>query len=656
MRRKQELKERLPERNVKIIFQPYGKRGVFRSGTTILAAAKSLGIDLVALCDGRGTCGKCRIRVSESVGSASLPTGGERKHLSQLELESSVRLACQVHLTRPVNVFVPESSSIGGQRLQTEGIEVPVKVDPEVKKYLLSLKRPSLSDPRSDEDRLVGALELEFNMRNVFIEYEASRTLPQMLRKSDWRITVATWKGRIISVEPEDTRKSFFGFAVDIGTTKIAGFLVGLTDGKILARTSRLNPQIRFGEDVLTRISHVMKGGTSAQNELQEAVVCAVNEMVDECCEKAGAKSEEIYEFAFVGNTAMQMLFLKLWPQYVALSPFTPALRRGVDVKAAELRLKSHPRANAYFAPIIGGFVGADSVADLMTIGMVDSKRTVMSIDVGTNTEIALGNRDLALIVSCASGPAFEGMHIKHGMRAASGAIDRLSIDPTSLNPTYTTIEGKPPVGLCGSGLIDALSAFLKTGIIDMTGLFVREKANETRRLRRTREGWFEYVVALKKDTGCGSDISVTQQDIRELQKAKAAMRAGAEILIRKMKAVKEDVDTLCVAGAFGNYIDPESARTIGMFPEISLEKIRFVGNTAGTGARLCLISKAMRKYADRISRTVRHYELATDASFQKEYLDAVLLPHKDLSRQPIVAEMLRRLHENSQLSPQRAH
>jgi uncharacterized 2Fe-2S/4Fe-4S cluster protein (DUF4445 family) len=293
---------------------------------------------------------------------------------------------------------------------------------------------------------------------------------------------------------------------------------------------------------------------------------------------------------------------------------------------------------------VIGGFVGSDSVADLMAVDIFNSEDVIMDIDIGTNTEIAIGNRDSTMIVSCASGPAFEGMEIKHGMRAAPGAIERVSIDPQSLETHYRTIEDAPPIGICGSGLIDAPAELLKAGIIDMTGRFNKGLAEETELIRKTPEGWFEYLLVAQDETATGTDITITQADIRELQKAKAAIRAGAEVLLKHMNIPKNAISKLYVAGAFGNYIDPESARTIGMYPEFPLNKIQFVGNTAGTGSRMVLLSKEMREYAERISKDTKYYELAVDPNFQTEYLKATFIPHQDQSRQPIVTEMLRKL------------
>lgn len=634
----------MEDTEVEVVFQPYGNRSKFRPGTTILNAAKTLGVDISSLCGGSGTCGKCKVKVQNGVEGLSPPTEKESKHLSQEELSATIRLACQVQLTLPSIIFVPERSRVGKQRLQTEGLEVPVEPAPLVNKYFVQMPPPTLYDARSDEDRLLDALRKEYGIANLAIDYETTKTLPIMLRKAKWNVTVATFKDKIIAIEPGDTTDRCYGFAVDIGTTKLAGFLMNFNTGKVIAVAARMNPQISLGEDVLSRITHTMMHGLSALTELQNKVVSGINEMIDECCEKAHVKTKEIYELNFVGNTAMQMLFLKLWPQHTALSPYPPVLRRGIDVEATKLGLKSHQRANAHYVPIIGGFVGSDSVADLMSVDMLNSEEIIMDIDIGTNTEIAIGNKDLAMIASCASGPAFEGMEIKHGMRAATGAIERVSIDPGSLETHYRTIEDAPPIGICGSALVDAPAELLKSGIIDVTGRFNKEMAKETDRIRKTPEDWYEYVIARKDETTSSTDITITQADIRELQKAKAAMRAGAEVLLKTMNLTKDDITMLYVAGAFGNYIDPESARTIGIYPEVTLDRIKFVGNTAGTGSRMCLISKDMREYAAKISETVQYHELAVDPNFQSEYIKATFLPHQDLSKQPIVTEMLRRL------------
>ena len=630
--------------NFEIVFQPYGKRADFPPGTTILDAGRKLGIDIASICGGKGTCGKCKVKIDKGVAGCNSLTPRELKCLTKEEMTSNFRLACQVIPTTSTIVYVPERSRTGKQRLQTEGIEVSVAVKPLVRKFFVKLPVPTLEDPKPDYERLEDALLEKHRLPNLVIEFEVLKSLPQVLREAKWEVTAVLWNNRIIAVEKGDTTQRSLGFAVDIGSTKLAGFLVDLTTGKVLSVAARMNPQIPIGEDILSRISYVMMKGWPGSKELQDRVVSGINEMIEEACQKAKADTWDIYELSFVGNTAMQMLFLGLWPSNTALAPYPPVRRAGINLPARTLGLKSHPQANAYYAPIIGGFVGADSVADLMAVDMLKSEELVMDIDIGTNTEIAVGNRERVLIASTASGPAFEGMEIKYGMRAATGAIEKISIDPTTLEASYGVIEGTAPVGICGSGLIDALAELVKTGVIDMSGRFNPHLEKETRRIRKTPEGWYEYVVAWKEETGSGTEITVTQADVRELQKAKAAIHTGAELLMRRVGLREKDITTLFIAGAFGNYIDPESARTVGMYPEVAIERIKFVGNTAGTGARMCLTSEEMRKYAEEISKSVAHVELALDKDFQREYLKSFNFPHKDLDRYPVTVDLLRRI------------
>ncbi|HKZ93805.1 MAG TPA: ASKHA domain-containing protein [Candidatus Bathyarchaeia archaeon] len=627
---------------IEVVFQPYGKRTLVPGGTTIIDAAKKLGIDISSLCGGKGTCGKCKVKVQEGLEGLNPLTEQELDYLSNDEIETDFRLACQAKLTLPSTILVPEMSRVGKQRLQTEGIEVPVELNPLVKKYFLQLPKPTLHDARSDEDRILDSLKDEHG-RLGFLDFDIAKDLSIILREAEWAITAVMWGDKVIAIERGDTTGRCFGFAVDIGTTKLAGFLMDLNKGNVVDVVARANPQIPFGEDVMSRIAYAMNGGWTALNELQKAVVSGINEMIEECCKKAGLKYEEVYELCFVGNTCMQLLFLGIWPRHVAFSPYPPVLRRGVDTNASKLGLKSHVNANVHFLPIIGGFVGADSVADIMAVKMLESDETIMDIDIGTNTEIAIGNKKSAMIDSCASGPAFEGMEIKFGMRAVGGAIEKVSIAPKTLEVNYRTINDVAPIGVCGSGLIDTLAELLKSGLIDVKGTFVKEMTKRTNRLRQGQNGW-EFALAWRTETGTNADLSITQGDIRELQKAKAAMHAGCEILMKRMNLTENDIDKLYMAGAFGNYIDPESARTIGIYPEISIEKIHFVGNTAGTGARMCLASKEMRERAEEISKRVKYFELAADPEFQSEYINSTYLPHVNLNKYPITKRLLERL------------
>jgi len=627
-----------------VVFQPYGKRIRIELGKTLMDAAKILGVDLASICGSRGTCGKCKVKIESKIDTVGEPTQSELKHLSRDEINESHRLACQTPILGKVIVSVPERSRVGKQRLQTEGLEVPVVPNPMIEKYFVKLRRATLEDPRSDESRLLEALKTQHKMGKLELTYDAALQIPFALREGDWKCTTAVWNEKtIIVVEPGDTTNRCYGFAVDIGTTKLAGFLVDLNTGKVLTLSAKINPQIPYGEDVMSRITYAMMGSKQLQ-ELQKAVVSGINELIRECCEKVGVNPNEIYESVFVGNTCMHHLFLKIWPKYVALSPYPPVITRGIDVQASKIQgLDLNPNGNIYVAPTIGGFVGADSVADIVVAKMLESDEIIFDIDIGTNTEIAIGSKKGVLICSCASGPAFEGMHITHGMRASTGAIEKISIDPETLEVSYRTIDDVKPIGICGSGLIDALAELLKAGIINTRGRFVKEMMDATDRLRLGTHG-VEFIVASREETTTGNDIIITEKDIEELQKAKAAMQAGASILMKKMNVAEDDVARVVIAGAFGNYVDPESARTIGMYPEFSLEKVEFIGNSAGTGARMMLVSKSAREYSQKIVKKVRYYELAIDPAFAMEYAKSMYLPYKDLEKFPITKELLQRL------------
>jgi uncharacterized 2Fe-2S/4Fe-4S cluster protein (DUF4445 family) len=627
---------------IEVAFQPHGKRAKFPPGVTAMKAAQALGVDISSLCAGQGKCGKCKVRILGDPGTVSEPTDIEMKHLSEEEIREGLRLACTTLLGSSTVIHVPLRSRIGSQRLQTAGLEIPVRLDPLIKKYRVTIPPPHLRDSRADEDRLLSSLVEQHSLTELGIDLEVYRSLPNIVREAEWDVTAVVWKDRIIALEPGDTSERCYGLAVDVGTTKLAGYLIDLKKGDVVSVAARMNPQIPFGEDVMSRVSHIMSGGWDALDKLQDAVASGVNEIIEECCDKSEAKPEEIYELNFVGNTVMQLLLLGVWPRHVVSAPYTPAIKRGVDVKAASLGINAHPGANAHHLPVIGGFVGADNVAMVLASGILESEEMVMAIDVGTNTEIDLGNRELVMADSCASGPAFEGMQIKFGMRATAGSIEKIGIDPETLDVYYRTIGDAPPIGICGSGIIDAPAEFLKSGLILPMGNFVKEMTERTDRLRKGSDGW-EFVIAWGREAAIDRDIVVTLRDIRELQKAKAAIHTGADLLMQRMEIQEADISRLVVAGAFGNYIDPENARIIGMYPEIPLDRIEFAGNLAGTGAKMTLMNREMRELAEEISSRVKYHELAADESFQKEYIDSLSFPHTDLSKYPEVVELLRR-------------
>jgi len=646
-----EREVKLREDETIIAFQPHGRRDIFKKGTTILEAAIKLGVDISSICGGRGLCGKCKVKVIKGYEHLNPLEESEKKFLTAEEVKEGYRLACLAKVYAPFEavIFVPERSRVGKQRLQTEGYEVPVmRFNPAVKKHFVKIKPPTLEDATWDDERVLRALAEQHGVTGVDFHYDVLRTLPIVLRQANWEVTVVLWKNTIIAVEPGDTTNRCFGFACDIGSTKLAGFLMDLNTGKVVAVAARMNPQIPYGEDILTRLTYVLFEGWKGLQDLQRAVVGGINEMIEECCQKANVKPEEIYETVFVGNTAMMMYFLGIWPEFVAKAPYEPPRLAGVNMPAKEIGIKAHPRANLYYLDTIGGWVGADNVANMIVTKLFDADDLGMCIDVGTNTEIGIGCKKLGGVwyTSCASGPAFEGMMIKFGMRAADGAIEKVSIDPETLEPVYRVIGDTKPVGICGSGIIDIMAEMFKAGILDWRGRFNTKLAEKTKRIRQGPDGW-EYVVAWKEETATKEhDIVFTHKDVREIQKAKGAIHTGAAVLCSLFNVTERDIKVLYIAGAFGNYLDPENTRTIGMYPEVPLERIKFIGNSAGTGARMALISVDEREYITKAIKEgkIRHYEISTYPKFYDEYLASTYLPHKDLKRYPETVELILRL------------
>jgi uncharacterized 2Fe-2S/4Fe-4S cluster protein (DUF4445 family) len=627
------------QENVKILFEPEARKVQVPIGTTVFQAAKNSGINIRSECGGKGLCGKCRIivRKPEDVSEVTEP---EKKHLSKSEIDNGYRLACQVKVLKDTIIMIPFESSLGFRKIQIAGIERFLEPKPIVKKFFIRLPKPTLQDIRPDYERLIDALSQINKFDHVEIDYDVLKRLPDVCRHLNFKATVTIWDEReIISVEPGNTSNELFGLAVDIGTSKIVGYLVDLATGKTLDVESLENPQLAYGEDIITRITFATSNPENLRI-LQNLVTGAINKIMNEICRRRKIDPNKIYEVVVVGNTAMHHLFLGIQPKYMALSPFTPAIKKQMNVKACELNININPSGIVTLLPVIAGFVGADAVADVLASGIYDSEDVSLLIDIGTNTEIFFGNSQDMLSCSCASGPAFEGFHIKHGMKAVAGAIEKVRID-SEFEVEYETIGSEKPAGLCGSAIIDVVAELLKHKIIDSRGKINREMG-----IQRLREhnGEVEFVIAWENETKTNKEITVTQKDIREIQLAKAAIYTGCSILMKRKKLKEKDINKVFIAGAFGNYINPENARVIGLIPDVSLEKVEFVGNAAIVGAKMALISKEARTKADIISKKVRYLELAADPSFKREFLKATLIPHEDLNKFPSVRKILRRV------------
>ncbi|HXX73391.1 MAG TPA: ASKHA domain-containing protein [Candidatus Acidoferrales bacterium] len=624
-----------------VVLAEYRKNAQLAQGDSILDAAKKAEIEISAVCGGRGLCGKCRIVVKQGSDNLEPVTHLEMMSLSQEELNAGYRLACCALLNREGTtlVGVPPESRAQQQRLLVAGIETAVSRNPSVKKFLIHLSKPSLEDIKSDAEVLLDGLSRERQVTHASITYEALTQLPTVLREGDWSVTVTMRDGsEVICVEPKDTTKRTYGLAVDVGSTKIASYLLDLNEGKVVATASAQNPQIPFGEDIISRVSYASKSEKNLR-QLQGVVIACINKLLFDTCESAGVNASETYDVVLVGNTVMHHVCLGINPRFVALSPYPPAIKSSVSVRARDLGLKTNPAANVYVLPNVAGFVGADAVADVLATEIHRSTSLSIMIDVGTNTEIVLGNDQKTIACSCASGPAFEGGHIEFGMRAEPGAIENVYVDPSNLEPGFKTVGDERPRGICGSGIVDAVAAMLKSGIINKYGL-INTKLNNHRILTDRAP---RYVLSWKEENDLGHDIAVTQHDVQEIQLAKAAIYAGATILMKHLRVEPHEIQKVFLAGAFGTYVDPQSAVILGMYPDVPLERVQFVGNAAGSGARMALLSREVRENADRIVQHIDYVELAADTSFEREFTEALQLPHKDMTRFPTVAQLIKR-------------
>jgi len=612
-----------------LTFEPNGVKTRIHKGISIFDAAKKTGLHIRSECGGRTTCGKCKVIAKDS-SSVNDVTDEERNFLSSLELKSGYRLACACFAKSDAVVYIPEESRLRTRRFLVEGTERHVLVEPAIRKYFVHLEKPSLQDIKSDAQRLMDAIKENYRTNEVKFNLPLLQALPKILRDSNWKVTVTVWNEKeIVSVEKGNTSGKAFGIAFDIGTSKIIGYLSNLINGELISAESMENPQIMRGEDVISRISYANKSDNSLR-ELQKQATNSLNTVIFALCKKTGINPHSIYEATVVGNTAMHHFFLGISPKNLGLSPYVPAVSSAINETARNLRLRTNPNANVYLFPIIAGFVGGDAVADVIASGIHESDKLSMVLDIGTNTEIIMGNRRRLIACSCASGPAFEGAHIKCGMKAVEGAIEQLSIDLKNGETKYQTIGQAAPLGLCGSGIIDAVANLLRYRIISKEGAFIKS-ALSSKRLRKTNNEK-EFVLLSKKE-GAKRDIVITQRDIREIQLAKAAIYTGCQILMKRKAVKPSDIKNLYIAGAFGNYVNPANAKTIGLFPDIPTESIKFVGNAAGAGARMALISKKLRSDATSISRKTSYVELASEPDFQAEFLSAMSFPHRDTSR-----------------------
>jgi uncharacterized 2Fe-2S/4Fe-4S cluster protein (DUF4445 family) len=588
-----------------IDFEPVGRRGDVPAGASLLEAARQLGVDLISLCGDQGICGRCRVQLL--AGLLSGITSPEQGALSDVEIAHGYRLACMAYPHSNCRISVPPDSLSTPMRTQTEGLAIEVALEPAVCSLVVELERPSLSHPLADAENLLQALNRLCGSPVAAIDLRTLQTLSPDLRAWDWRCRAHVWGGEVIAVTSPAAGP--LGLAVDLGSTKIAGYLVDLSDGRTVAAGGMMNPQISYGEDIVSRITHAEKHGGGAR--LQAVVVDGLNQLIGELCADAGAERTHIMEAVIVGNTAMHHLLLGLPTRQLARSPFVPTIVGDVDLKAHEIGLEVAPGAYLHVPPNIAGYVGADHIAMLLATAPDWTGRTVLALDIGTNTEISLITAAGGITsLSCASGPAFEGYHIRHGTRATGGAIERVHITPDAVR--IKTINDAPPIGICGSGILDAVAQLQLAGVLGENGAF---QAGTHPNLRRASDQW-EFLLAAAD----GREVAVTQDDVREIQLAKAAIQTGIEVLLKENGVAAADIESVIIAGAFGTYIDVANAVAIGMLPALPPERFRQVGNAAGAGARRLLLSKPLRLEARDLQARVRFIELAQYPGFAKRF------------------------------------
>jgi uncharacterized 2Fe-2S/4Fe-4S cluster protein (DUF4445 family) len=591
-----------------IDFEPIGRRVHVEKGRTLLDAARSAGVELVSICGGVGICEGCKIRLVD--GKLSPPTSAEREILSEEEMAEGYRLACQATPQSDVKVDVPSESLTTPQRLQIEGQEAEITLNPPVSTHDLTLSPPDLEDLKSDVTRVVE----EFKERDIDATFGLSmlKALPHLLRTDDWSVRFALRGSEVVGVLPRETQ--WIGLAVDIGTTKLAAYLVDLDNGITIAKGGRMNPQIAFGEDVISRIAYANKE-ERGREILQTKLIQELNDLVGELCQEVGLKREQVVEAVVVGNTVMHHLFSGLPVRQLGEAPYVPVTSEVLEFPAASIGLLLAPGAWVYMPPNIAGYVGADHVAMLIATRLWQSNKTVLAVDIGTNTEVTLAANGRLLSCSCASGPAFEGAHIQDGMRAAPGAIERVQLIEGEIR--LQTIGGKPPVGICGSGIMDVVAEMLTNGLLDKRGVL---KADDSR--MRIKDGRQEFVLSPADENGHHQDIVITRSDVNEIQLAKGAIRSGIDILLTEMGLPTNDLEAVIVAGAFGTYIDIDSAIRVGMFPELPRHRFQQVGNAAGAGARDLLLSMEMRHVASQIKDRIEYVELTTHSDFHRFFME----------------------------------
>ena len=605
-------------RKLEVTYLPFDRSTRVPPGTTLFSAAHWIGLPIDSTCGGRGTCGKCKVRI---VGKPTEATDADHRELRQDEIAGGWRLSCQAHIHEDMTCEVPQLLRV--PKAATMGLGRLVILDPNVRKVYLELEAPTLHDQRSDVRRLRDALEVEGH--DMIAEVPVLRDLPSVVRGADFKVTAVLGGDHLVAVEPGDTTGECYGIAFDLGTTTLVGTLMNLRTGMAAAVSSTLNGQAPYGADVISRISHAMNGD-EAIAELRTAVVRTMNEIIGRLYAEAGVAADRTYEAVVVGNVTMLHLLFGVDPAPIAVMPFAPAFMEPITVGSSEVGLKIHPRGYVQTLPALGAYVGADIVAGVLATGLAREDKLRIFVDVGTNGEIVIGSSQRSLATAAPAGPAFEGSQIKCGMRATDGAIEGVHLsDRVELQVIGGDVK---PTGICGSGLVDIVAQLLLAGLLDHSGrMRSREETGAHPLADRLIdvEGVRAFLLA--------DGVYLTQRDVRELQFAKGSIATGIKVLMDILGVSPGDVDEVFLGGSFGSYLNPESAKIIGLVPPVDVDRIIAVGNSAGEGAKIALLSYRERQVAFELPSRIEYVELSGRSDFNDSFISVLGFPQLERVR-----------------------
>jgi len=639
----------------RVHFDPDNVDITVEEGTNLLEAAIAAGVHINASCGGNGVCGTCKVLIKTGEVEST-----RTEQLSEEEYEQGLRQACQSRIITDLIAYVPIESRLEKAILSRESKRVSEilatgwRFKPPLSKFFVELPPPVLEDNTSDLSRLLRGLKQRYNLSNMSVDFAVVKKLAKVLRDGDWKATVTTLitaakprardrhGPRVINIEPGDTRGKYYSLAFDIGTTTVCGQLLDLNRGKAIAESIDYNGQMSYGEDVITRIAYCQKPG--GLKKLQRAVVANINGIITELVTQSQVDVKHIGHITVAGNTTMTQILLGLNPKYIRLTPYTPVANFFPPVEANSLGINVGKQVYLFTFPSVASYVGGDIVSGIVGAGVYQRKKLTFYMDIGTNGEIVVGNSDWMVTASCSAGPAFEGGGIRHGIVASEGAIEDFDINPSNFEPVISTIGETKPKGICGSGLINIVAGLLEARVISPNGKFNTDLS--TRRIRKGIDG-YEYILSWAPETQIGKDIVITEVDIDNLIRAKAAMYAGCQTLVKSVGFTCPNLEQVIIAGAFGSHIDIEKAITIGLLPDLPVDRFVFIGNGSLLGAKLTSFSTDLLDDARRVANMMTNFELSENINFTNNYVAALFLPHTNADEFPSVSNKLTKLSKS---------